>query len=91
MMAFRGGVLMRRPTAQWRGGNWPSTLAKLNTHSTWVVADNSWSSRPSEARAGTHNHRWIDLRRGWGGHAVRNYSALWLWVPAFAGTTRWRL
>jgi hypothetical protein len=26
-----------------------------------VMGNNSWSSRPSEARAGTHNHRWIDL------------------------------
>src|ERR1700694_2115493 len=45
------------------------------------------SSRPSEARAGTHNHRCIELYTA--GAAIRsNYEVLWLWVPAFAGTTR---
>src|SRR6266850_7522694 len=44
------------------------------------------SSRPSEARAGTHNHRSWWLRKA-AATAKRNHKGLWLWVPAFAGTT----
>ncbi len=44
------------------------------------------SSRPSEARAGTHNHKYalettLELQ-----HGFSNEDS-WLWVPAFAGTT----
>ena len=59
-----------------------------------MVFDQQWpshdalpvsSSRPSETRAGTHNHRLLLLRRGDCQFALQNRRGVW--VPAFAGTT----
>src|ERR1700733_5348133 len=44
------------------------------------------SSGPSEARAGTHNHRPICSREV-PEQLLSSNDRLWLWVPAFAGTT----
>src|SRR5580704_16778091 len=44
------------------------------------------SSRPSEARAGIHNHRTKFVERGWSTIQYNNKDR-WLWVPACAGTT----
>src|SRR5256885_11144240 len=44
------------------------------------------SSRPSEARAGIHNHRRIDFGQAWS-NIPCNREYRWLWVPAFAETT----
>jgi hypothetical protein len=38
------------------------------------------------ANAGTHNHRTQLLRQA-GAPARHSHEHLWLWVPAFAGTT----
>src|SRR5205085_10566534 len=43
------------------------------------------SSRPSEARSGTHSHSTSFWRRA-GATAYQSSQHQWLWVPAFAGT-----
>ncbi len=52
----------------------------------FVCALPSVSSRASKARPGTHNHRQLLLRRREPRPRKRT-APLWLWVPAFAGTT----
>src|SRR5262245_27605600 len=51
----------------------------------WANSLSSRTSEHSERRSGTHNHR-TRFYEGWSSSMLNN-NILWLWVPAFAGTT----
>src|SRR4249920_2933296 len=65
-------------------GNRVSTVARQGER--LVIASLFPSSRTSETRSGTHNHR-CQFCFDWANQLSQNHG-LWLWVPAFAGTTR---
>src|SRR6185312_6895621 len=64
------------------------SLCACSRQALWVfvIAIIPLSSRPSEARAGIHNPD-ANVVRGWSNIQLDN-KGVWLWVPAFAGTTR---
>src|SRR5689334_4390708 len=60
-------------------------VVRMRAHVLPQIQLSSRTSEHSERRSGTHNHRIVSCE-GWSSSAFHNDS-LWLWVPAFAGTT----